>query len=99
MVLLAFAGCHRGHGPRVFVTNEDDGTVTVIDATSFAVVETIHVGQRPRGARVSRDGKWLYVALGGSLKAGPGVESRASGRGAVALRSPGRRCGARGRVL
>jgi YVTN family beta-propeller protein len=74
VVLLAFAGCHRLHGPRVFVTNEDDGTVTVIDARSFEVVDTIEVGQRPRGVRASRDGKWLYVALSGSPKAGPGIE-------------------------
>jgi YVTN family beta-propeller protein len=71
---LALAACHRSTGPRVFVSNEDDGTVTVIDARTFGVVETIQVGQRPRGVRVSTDQKWLYVALSGSTKRGPGVE-------------------------
>ncbi|HEX2688982.1 MAG TPA: hypothetical protein VHN14_20305 [Kofleriaceae bacterium] len=70
----ALAGCPRDHGPRVFVTNEDDGTVSVIDARSFAVIDTIHVGQRPRGVRLSSDDQWLYVAVSGSAKAGPGAE-------------------------
>ncbi|HET9627271.1 MAG TPA: hypothetical protein VFP84_38185 [Kofleriaceae bacterium] len=71
--LIATAACHRHPGPRAFVSNEDDGTVTVIDAQSYQVVTTIAVGKRPRGLRVSPDGKRLYVALSGSPKAGPGV--------------------------
>jgi YVTN family beta-propeller protein len=77
LVLLALvAGCGGGrpHGPRVFVTNEKDGTVTAIDAHSFAVLDTIKVGKRPRGLHVSPDGRWLYVALSGSPIAGPGVD-------------------------
>lgn len=66
-------GCHH-RSPRVYVTNEDDGTVTAIDAASFEVVGTVSVGQRPRGVRVSGDGKWLYVALSGSPKAAPGID-------------------------
>jgi YVTN family beta-propeller protein len=74
LTLVVLVGCHRGHGPRAFVTNEDEGTVSVIDARSFEVIETINVGQRPRGVRVSSDARWLYVALSGSPKAGPGVD-------------------------
>src|SRR6266481_4174044 len=31
-------------------------------------------GKRPRGAKLSHDGKSLFVALSGSPKAGPGVD-------------------------
>ena len=35
----------------------------MIDAASDAVLSTITVGKRPRGLRLSADGKWLYVAV------------------------------------
>jgi YVTN family beta-propeller protein len=69
----ASASCRR-HGnvvARVFVTNEDSGSVTVIDAARDEVTATLHVGKRPRGLRVSADGKLLYVALSGSPKSPP----------------------------
>ena len=40
-----------------YVTNEGSGEVTVIDTATDSVVATIPVGTRPRGARVSADGK------------------------------------------
>lgn len=62
------------HGPRVYVTNENSNSVSVIDATTDAVIATIPVGKRPRGVRLSPDGQTLYVALSGSPKAPPGVD-------------------------
>jgi YVTN family beta-propeller protein len=59
---------------RVYVSNEDSGDITVIDATTGAVVATVPVGKRPRGLRVTPDGRTLYVALSGSPKAPPGVD-------------------------
>jgi YVTN family beta-propeller protein len=59
---------------RVFVSNEGAGTISVIDAENDRVVRTIRVGKRPRGLRLSPDGKWLYVALSGSPRGGPGVD-------------------------
>src|SRR4051812_21715971 len=57
----------RAGGParpyRVYVTNERSGDVSVIDAATNRVVQTIPVGKRPRGVRVGRDGKTVYVAL------------------------------------
>ncbi len=50
--------------PRVFVSNEGDGSVSVIDLDAGEVVATIAVGARPRGIGVSPDGERLYVALG-----------------------------------
>lgn len=48
-------------GPLVYVSNELDGTVSVIDASTDAVVRTIKVGARPRGIE-AHDGR-IYVAL------------------------------------
>ena len=77
LVLAAFiAGGCSASSSRVFVSNEDDGTVSVIDASTDTVVATIPVGQRPRGLRIAPDGSRLYVALSGSPKAGPGVDER-----------------------
>ncbi len=56
---------------RVFVSNEDSGDVSVVDATRDVVVATIPVGRRPRGLRVSPDGRLLYVAVSGAPKGGP----------------------------
>ena len=79
LALLLLAACRDAAsspapGPRVFVSNENDGTVSVIDARARRVVATIPVGKRPRGLRVSPDGRFLYVALSGSPKAPPGSD-------------------------
>ena len=46
-------------------------TFTVIDASRDSVVATIKVGSRPRGVKVSPDGRTVYVALSGSPKCPP----------------------------
>ena len=61
-------------GPRLYVSDETGGSVVVIDPAAGKVVERIAVGKRPRGIRLSRDGKELLVALSGSPIAGPGVD-------------------------
>jgi YVTN family beta-propeller protein len=75
-VIAVVAGCRKPDEPelpsRVFVSNEDDGTVSVIDPHAVEVVATIAVGKRPRGLRVTGD--TLYVALSGSPKAPPGTD-------------------------
>lgn len=49
---------------RLFVTNEADDTVTVIDSRSSEVEKTVSIGARPRGIGFSPDRKQVYVALG-----------------------------------
>jgi YVTN family beta-propeller protein len=61
-------------GPRVYVTNERSGNLTVIDARTNTAIATIHLGKRPRGIKVAPDGTTLYVALSGSPIAPPGVD-------------------------
>src|SRR3984893_758497 len=56
---------------RPYVSNEDDGTVTVIDTQRLAAVATIAVGKRPRGLVLSHDGASLYVAVSGQPKCPP----------------------------
>src|SRR2546423_974625 len=58
----------------VYVTNEQGGDLTVIDGGSNEVIDTIPLGKRPRGLRVSSNGTQLYVALSGSPIGGPGVD-------------------------
>lgn len=79
----------------MFVSNENAGTISVIDPQAGKTIATIPVGKRPRGVHVSHDGKYLYVALSGSPKGGPGVDEAslpppdraADGIGVVDLRS------------
>src|SRR5512142_1296892 len=68
------SACGRASGPRVFVTNEASGDLSVIDAAQNEVIATVPLGKRPRGVKASPDGRFLYVALSGSPAAGPGVD-------------------------
>ncbi|HVF18290.1 MAG TPA: cytochrome D1 domain-containing protein, partial [Steroidobacteraceae bacterium] len=61
------------HAERIYVSNEDGHSVTVIDAARSEAVATISVGKRPRGMKLSRDGTRLYVALSGLPKCPPHV--------------------------
>jgi PQQ-dependent catabolism-associated beta-propeller protein len=64
LLLLVLAGCtSRPSGPLAFVTNERDGTITVIDTKTDKVFSTIKVGGRLRGIRLSPDKKRIWVAI------------------------------------
>lgn len=45
----------------IIVSNEKDNTISIIDGDSLEVVETVEVGQRPRGIVLSNDGSVLYM--------------------------------------
>ena len=55
--------CHRTAGPLAFITNERDGTITVIDTKRDQVVSTIKVGGRVRGIRLGTDKQTIWVAV------------------------------------
>src|ERR1043165_7466707 len=62
--LLVIAGCtHKPAGPLAFVSNERDGTITVIDTSTDRVYSTIKVGGRLRGIRLSPDKQKIWVAI------------------------------------
>src|SRR5215208_1267975 len=67
MALMAFNFVQpcvaQRHAPVAYVSNEKDGTITVIDTQTDEVVSTINVGGRLRGIHLSRDGRKLYVAM------------------------------------
>lgn len=54
-----------------YVSNEDGESVTVIDTARGVAVATIPVGKRPRGLKLSPDGRRLYVAVSGLPKCPP----------------------------
>jgi len=62
----------------VWVSLEDKGEVVAFSPTQPAAgdpeLHRIPVGKRPRGIKISPDGKTAYVALSGSPAAGPGVD-------------------------
>src|SRR5882762_8446862 len=64
----------KSSAPRIYVTNEVSGDMTVIDSASYNVIATIPLGKRPRGIHASPDGKTIFVALSGSPIAGPDVD-------------------------
>src|ERR1700692_5146635 len=49
---------------RADVSNENSNTVIVIETDKFTLVATIKVGQRPRGIELTKDAKFILVAVG-----------------------------------
>src|SRR5689334_18579597 len=63
-LLLTLATCApAAKGPFAYVTNERDGTITVIDTNTDHVYSTIKVGGRLRGIRLSNDRQKIWVAI------------------------------------
>jgi YVTN family beta-propeller protein len=48
-------------GRRLFISNEDAGTVSVLDTTTGTLQATIPVGKEPEGVRRTPDGKWVVA--------------------------------------
>ena len=80
-LLLATAGCKTNKTseqpaqtavpvetsePRIYVTDEVGGDLTVIDSGNYNVLATLPLGKRPRGIHASPDHKTIYVAVSGS---------------------------------
>lgn len=75
LAALGAVSCSRGPDPKLLYTStEAAGEVVVVDPETAMVQARIPVGKRPRGLKVSRDGKLLYVALSGSPRGGPNVD-------------------------
>src|ERR1700761_5983819 len=60
--------------PRIYVTNEVSGDLSIIDSGNYNVLATVPLGKRPRGIHASPDHKTIYVAVSGSPIAGPDVD-------------------------
>ena len=59
---------HAAGTGRVFVTNERDNTISVINSDTLELETTVAVGDRPRGLGLSPDGSELYVAVSNENK-------------------------------
>ena len=75
----ALAGCGGGRQSAsgsnlVFVTNEFSGDLSIVNGSTGQVEGTYPLGKRPRGIKLSPDGRVLYVALSGSPVAPPGTD-------------------------
>ena len=53
-------------GKKIYASTGRGGTVVVVDANTFEVLNTIAVGKRPWGITFSPDGKYLFAANGPS---------------------------------
>jgi PQQ-dependent catabolism-associated beta-propeller protein len=69
--LAALAG--PAEGSRLYVSNEDGESVTVLDTDTSAVIANIAIGKRPRGLKLNADGSRLFVAVSGLPKCPPSV--------------------------
>jgi PQQ-dependent catabolism-associated beta-propeller protein len=58
----------------VLVSNEASNDLSFIDDETGVVVRSVAVGKRPRGLKVSKDGRQVYVALSGSPRGGPNID-------------------------
>jgi len=72
-VLCLLAVPLAAHAGRAYVSNEDGESVTVIDTDKGTVVQTVGIGKRPRGMKLSHDGSQLFVAVSGLPKCPPSV--------------------------
>lgn len=54
------------NGQKLYVSNGRAGTISVVDAHSYDLLDTIKVGPRPWGIVISPDGKLLFAANGPS---------------------------------
>ena len=48
-------------GRRLFISNEDAGTLSVLDLEGGAIVRAVPVGEEPEGVNLSPDGRFVYV--------------------------------------
>lgn len=71
VILTCSLAWTQAYAARAYVSNEDDGTVSVVDTQRLESIATIAVGKRPRGMVLSRDGKQLYVVVSGLPKCPP----------------------------
>ena len=60
--------------PKIYVTNEVGGDLSIVDSGNYNLLATVKLGKRPRGIHPSPDHKFIYVALSGSPIAGPDVD-------------------------
>ncbi|MDF3530800.1 hypothetical protein HKX61_19020, partial [Sulfitobacter sp. M77] len=64
-IMLAVT-CSMANSGEIWVTNEKDDTVSVIDTDSLEVIQTYETGERPRGITFSNDFSRVYICASDS---------------------------------
>lgn len=59
---VAALAASRAWAYTAYVSNERDNRISVVDLDQMKTVRTVHVGQRPRGITVTKDGKYICSA-------------------------------------
>jgi len=59
---IALTSGSAAAGPKVYVGNFKDNTVSVIDTATAKVVATVPVASGPHGMTITKDGKWVFVS-------------------------------------
>jgi PQQ-dependent catabolism-associated beta-propeller protein len=55
------AATDRAQALEIFVSNEKGNSISIIDGDTLELIETVPVGNRPRGIALSSDGRHLYI--------------------------------------
>lgn len=63
VITATFSAFGANPPKRIFVTNEKDNSVSVIDGKTNIVIATIAIGNRPRGIGIAPDLSEVYVAI------------------------------------
>ena len=84
LAALALTRPRAARGTELYVSAEESGEIVVVDADRGEVAARIPVGKRPRGIKLSHDGKLLYVALSGSPRAADPASTSRSCRPPIA---------------
>ena len=66
LIALLIATAPPALAGEIWVTNETDNTISVIDTTTLEVTRTIPTGERPRGITFAHDGSVAYVCASDS---------------------------------
>ena len=72
IAMTTAAGTTLAAPDKVFVADEDGGTVSVLDAASFKKIAAVPVGREPHNVQISPDGKLAWVTNNGE-QAMPGM--------------------------
>ena len=64
MLVLPLSLCGPAAADTIFITNEKDNTVTVLDSETLKTIKTIPTGKRPRGIAITPDFKEVLVCVG-----------------------------------
>jgi len=58
---LGCAAAGRAAAVEIFVSNEKGNSISIVDGDTLELIETVPVGNRPRGIALSSDGRHLYI--------------------------------------